>query len=102
VFTDPSLTVQSTKVKAAHFTELLAAVNAVRTLAGLGAAGFTAPAPTNPVTVRATHITDLRTALDTARTTLGLSPLTYTDSSLTVQSTKIKAAHLNELREGVK
>jgi len=102
VFTDASLTAQSTTVKTAHFTELLAAVNAVRTVAGLGPIAFTAPAPTSPVTVRATHINDLRTALDAARAALGFSGLTYTDPTLSTQSTKIKAVHLSELRDGVK
>src|SRR5688572_3430762 len=36
IFTDPTLTAGSTAVKAVHFTELRTAVNAVRTLAGLG------------------------------------------------------------------
>ena len=46
--------------------------------------------------------TELRAALDAARTACGLSTLNHTDTTLTVQSTGIKAAHITDLRNGVK
>ena len=102
IFTDPTLTVGTTPAKLAHFIELLTAVNAVRTLAALGGIAFTAPTPTTSVTVRRQHVLDLRTGLDAARSALVLSALTYTDPTITAGTTTIKAAHINDLRNGVK
>lgn len=102
IFTDPSLVVNVSLVKLVHFTELLTAVNALRTLAGQSTIAFTAPTPATSVTVRRQHLLDLRNALDTARSALTLSAISYTDPTITAGTTKIKAAHLTELREGVK
>lgn len=101
VFTDPVITSNVTTAKLAHFTELLTAVNAVRTLAGLSPAAFTAPAPATNVTIRRQHLLDLRTALDAARSTLTLGAIPYAEPSITAGSTKIKATHVTELRSGV-
>jgi hypothetical protein len=100
IFTDPTLTT-GVVVKAVHFTELQTAINAVRTLAGLSAFSFTAPAPGASVTIQAAHVSDLRTALNAARNTLTLSSISYTDPTITVGSTVMKAAHINDLRAGV-
>ncbi|HYI07693.1 MAG TPA: FG-GAP-like repeat-containing protein, partial [Thermoanaerobaculia bacterium] len=97
IFTDPTLT-NAIKVKAAHVTQLRTAINAARTAAGLGAATFTDPAP---AIVKRIHFTEMRTALDAARTALGLSAIAYTDPAITVASTKVKAAHVVDLRKGV-
>lgn len=102
IFTDATLTATSTKAKLVHFTELRTAVNAVRTLGGLGSMAFTSPEPTTAVTVRRQHLLDLRAALDEARAAVAMGGLTYTDSTVTAGSTAIKAAHINELRNGVK
>jgi hypothetical protein len=102
VFTDPSLTAGTTKVSADHLNELLTAVNAMRTLAGLAPATFSVTAPATSGTIRRQHVTDLRTALDAARATLGISAISYTDATLTAGVTTIKAAHLTDLRNGVK
>ncbi len=104
VYTDPTLTAQLTKVKLAHFTQLLTAVNAVRTLGGASfpVIGFTAPTPATNVTVRAQHLLDLRTALPgTLWTALGLGTPSFAET-ITAQSTKIKASHITELRNAVK
>jgi hypothetical protein len=100
VFTDPVLS-NTIKVKATHFTQLLSAVNALRTLAGISTVSFTAPTPATSVTIRRQHVLDLRSALDAARAVIGLPALTYTDTTITTQSTTIKAAHVAELRGGV-
>jgi hypothetical protein len=102
VFTDPTLTVGSTKAKLVHFTEALTAVNALRTLAGIAPVSFTAPAPATNVSIRRAHLLDLRTGLDAARAVLGLPAISYTDAVITAQSTKIKAVHIDELRNGVR
>ncbi|HEX7706579.1 MAG TPA: M12 family metallo-peptidase, partial [Thermoanaerobaculia bacterium] len=102
IFTDPTITAQSTAVRLVHFEELRTAVNAVRTLAGLSVVAFTSPEPSTAVTIRRVHLLDLRTAIDLARATLGLSAIAYTDSTIMVTSTPIKAAHIDELRAGVR
>jgi hypothetical protein len=101
IFTDPTLTTTVTLVKAAHFTELRTAVNAVRALAGLGASSLTDPTLDSTVTVKAVHLTELRGALDPARSALGLAPVSYTDPTITAMSTLIKAAHVGDIRAGV-
>jgi subtilisin-like proprotein convertase family protein len=100
VFTDPTLTVNTTGIKLVHFTELLTAVNATRVLAGLSPIAFTAPAPATNVTIRRQHLLDLRSGLDAARALLTLTALTYTDPSITAGTTKVKAAHVTEVRNG--
>lgn len=97
VFTEDPIVITSTIVKAVHFTELRAAVNAMRTAASLPPLGSD---PTIAVgeLVRASHVTALRTGLDQARAAIGQPALTYTDSV----PTAIKAAHAQELRQGTK
>ena len=102
IFTDDPLSGGTTAVKAAHVTQLRTAVNAVRTLASLGAGSFTDATVTAGVTaVKAVHVINLRTALDVARATLALSALTYTDS-ITASATTPEASQFTELRNGVK
>jgi hypothetical protein len=106
IFTDPTLVAQSTQIKAAHITELRAAVDAVRKLANGGVANNFSYADgvvtAQSTPVRPIHLIDLRNALDAARAALGLSALSYTDAVIAQQSTRIKAAHLTELRNGVR
>jgi N-acetylneuraminic acid mutarotase len=103
MFTDSTLMVGSTLIKAVHITELRTAVDAVRTLAGIGGYSFTDSTLRAGLTMAyAVHITDLRTGLNAARTTLNLTPLVYTDTELTPNSTLIKAAHIDDLRNGVR
>jgi hypothetical protein len=99
LFTNASLDAMT--VKLAHFNELMSAVNAVRALAGLGSAAFTAPAPATNVSIRRAHVLDLRAALDAARAVLGLPALSYTDAVITAGSTTIKGAHITDLRNGL-
>ena len=100
-FTDDPLIAATTPTKAVHVTELRQAVNAMRATAGLGAASFT-DASLAGVAVKATHIQELRTALNQARTTLGISAITFTDPTLTAGTSILRAAHIQELRSGVK
>lgn len=101
VFTDSTLT-SFTPVRLAHFTELMTAVNAVRTLGGLSAVAFASPAPAAGATVRRQHLVDLRTALNAARTALALAPVTFADSDVAEGVTPIRAAHVTDLRDGVR
>ena len=96
-FTDHPLT-SGVRVKADHLSQLRTAVNYVRTLANLGAAGFTDNAAAG-VIVKAVHITEIRTALDAALTQLGVTLSSYADGSL--NGVTIKTVHVQEIRSRV-
>ncbi|HKR62459.1 MAG TPA: hypothetical protein VJZ00_01905, partial [Thermoanaerobaculia bacterium] len=101
LFTDPTITSESTLVKTVHITELRSAIAAVRTLAGLGSVSYTDPTLTPGVTTpKPAHITELRSALDAARSALSLPAISYTDPTITAGTTVIQAAHVNNLRDG--
>ena len=100
IFTDDPLVVGSTVIKAVHLTEIRNAVNAMRTLAGIGTVSFTDPSPTG-VNVKVVHITEIRTALNAARVDLALSSLSFTNT-LTAGVTPVRAIDFTELRNGVK
>ncbi|MBI3805077.1 MAG: SBBP repeat-containing protein [Nitrospirae bacterium] len=99
-----------TIIKAVHFIELFKAVNAVRKTAGLAPFSWSTtdgqgnpilpPAQGNPI--RAQHVIDLRNKLNEGLTALGLTALSYTDPTLTVGSTFVKKAHIQDLRQAVK
>ena len=101
IFTDPVLVAGSTIAKAVHITELRTAVNAVRTLAGLGAGTYTNATLTPGATaIRAVDVVDLRTALNAARNALPILAISYTRPGI-VSGMTIAAADINDLRNGV-
>jgi uncharacterized repeat protein (TIGR01451 family) len=100
VFTDDPLEAGVTTVKAAHVNELRAAVAAMRNAAGVTPFAFTDPVLSNAF-IRWYHWAELRTAVEEARSALGLVGATYSDPVLDA-GTKIKAAHLRELRSAVR
>lgn len=100
-FTDPLLTGGTDAIKSVHITQLRAAVNLVRALGGLGAATFTDPVLSSSIKVSRLHLTQLRSELDARRSSFGLTTLAYTDPTITANVTRVKAAHITELREGV-
>jgi hypothetical protein len=99
MFTDDPLVASVTSVKYAHLTELRTAVNAFRASAGLGPVTYTdyAGAP-----IKKLNVEELRDALLTARSLLGLSAPSFTDPTLVQQSTPVRAAHYQEIRNAVK
>jgi hypothetical protein len=101
LFTDDPLVSAFTKVRAAHFSEVRQAVNAVRASAGLPAATWT---DTNlaGIVIKAAHIQEMRNYLGPALISLGLSTPAYTDPSLTTGVTPFRKVHLEELRQRVK
>jgi hypothetical protein len=99
IFTDDPA-VSYSAAQAVHLTQLRTAVDAVRTLAGLGAGSYIDPSLSG-VPLKAAHITQLRSALDPARSVLALSALSYTDPMIS-NLTTVKAAHIQDLRNGVK
>lgn len=93
-----------TTIKAAHFLELRAAVNAVRVAAGLGHFSWSDPqgrAPASQVPILKSHMQDLRDGLDQALSALGLTPQAYTDQGLP-SGTSVRKAHIDELRQRTK
>ena len=99
-FTDDSLVVQSTLVKAAHINELRQAIDAVRWTANMNPASWGAGISQFSTTVEATHIDDLRTNLSAALSALNLPPCTYTDNSVTaLRASFIKKEHIDQLRQ---
>jgi photosystem II stability/assembly factor-like uncharacterized protein len=100
IFTDDPLVASSTAVKALHLTQMRTAVNAMRTLAGIGTLAFTDPTLTG-VKVKAIHITELRAALNAARIDLLLSSVSFANA-LSGGVTPVRALDFTELRNGVK
>jgi hypothetical protein len=94
---DPAVAT-ATIIRAVHITELRQAVNLMRAAAGLGGGSFTDPL----TTIKTLAFEELRTALNQARAALGLIPISYTDPTLVAGTTVVKAAHIQELRNGVK
>lgn len=103
--TDPTIYTEAenpgngTTIKHEHITQLRAAVNAVRTLAGLST--ISTPNPATGDVIHATDVSDLRSGLHAALSALGLYDGTYTDPTLATGSggTIIKKAHITELRQ---
>jgi hypothetical protein len=101
IFTDDPLVAGSTVIKAVHLAELRTAVNAVRALAGMGAASFTDPA-TPGVVVKAVHINELRSDLDPALQALGLNALAGGYTNSLAAGVVIKAVDFQEIRNKVR
>ena len=101
-FTDDPIRPGVTPVRAVHFTELRARIDALREAAGLGRFRWTDPALRAGATpVRLVHLTELRSALAAAYTAAGRSVPRWTDAAPTAGTTPIRAVHLTELRTAV-
>ena len=98
-FTDNSLVIGSTPMRATHITQLREAINAVRAVtANLGPVSW-AESIGPGVPIKASHIQELRTKLDEARGALGLSSCTYTNAST---GQLIQKVHIDQLRQCVR
>ncbi|HSP17090.1 MAG TPA: S8 family serine peptidase [Thermoanaerobaculia bacterium] len=89
-------------IRAAHVEQLRAAINCVRTTAGLGAGSFTDSPPLAGIVVKAVHLAELRASLDQAIATLSLPARIYSDPTLIAGVSIIKSAHVQELRDALK
>ena len=99
VFTDHPIERGVTPVKAIHFQELRARIDALRTAAGRPAFRWTDAVLTPGATpIRRVHLTELRAALGEAYSAAGRVAPTYTDPVVTAGATAIRAAHVMELR----
>ncbi len=100
-FSDHPLVPGVTPVKAVHFTELRARINALRTGAGLVAFPWADRLLTAGLPVRLAHLLELREALAEAYAASGRTSPAYTDPMPIAGTTPIRAVHLMELRAGV-
>jgi Big-like domain-containing protein len=73
--------------------------NAMRAAAGLGAGTYTGTS-LGGTFILAQHVIEMRSQLDVARASIGLPALVYSDSTITVGTTPVRAAHFTELRMG--
>ena len=99
-FTDDPIVPHVTKYDDVHITELRNAVNALRTIAGIGAAAFTDAGGVFNKPVQHLYVTELRNALQGARIALGLPPVSFTDPVLS-NTTPAAAVHVQQLRGGL-
>ena len=101
-FTDDPLVPGVTPVRAIHFAELRARIDALREAAGLGGFAWTDPVLTAGVTpVRLAHLLELRSALAEAYAAAGRTAPGWTDAAPAPGVTPIRSAHLTELRAAV-
>ncbi len=101
-FTDHPIERGVTPVRAIHFVELRARIDALRAGAGLSAFAWTDPAPIPGVTpVKVVHLSELRTALAEAYVAGERPAPAWTDAAIAGGDTGIRAAHLMELRAAV-
>jgi hypothetical protein len=85
-----------TTIKFNHLIELRNAVTRLRTLANAPPISFTDPLVAS--VIKRLHIIELRDSINLVRAHFGMPPLSYTDVVITAGTTKMKAAHINELR----
>jgi len=96
-YTDDPIIPGVTRMKSIHLAQVRAAVTSMRRVAGLTPQTY--PVVAEGSRIRLQDITQLRTGLQEARTAIGLAPMVFTDPTLT-PTTRMKAAHLTELRDG--
>ncbi|HJX28867.1 MAG TPA: fibronectin type III domain-containing protein, partial [Thermoanaerobaculia bacterium] len=100
IFIDDPL-VPGVLIKAEHMGQLRRGVDAMRVAAQLQPVNWSDPGLLG-VPVKATHIQELRSNLDAALAILGRPVPQYTDHSLVLNVTPIKAVHWQEIRDRVK
>ncbi|MCY4506677.1 MAG: M12 family metallo-peptidase, partial [Acidobacteria bacterium] len=101
-FTDDPLQPGVTPIKAVHFMELRARIDALRSRGGLSAFRWTDPIIQAGVTpVKLVHLLELRDALAAAYLAAGRAAPHWTEAAPVAETTPIRAAHLTELRAAV-
>ena len=102
VLTDPTLTPRTSVIRAAHVTELRAAIDTLRSRQGLAAFGGTdASLSVGATTIRQVHLAELRTAVSAVYAARGLSASAWTHATITPGATVVRAVHIGELRGAV-
>ena len=101
-FTDAVLTPLGTAVKAVHFLELRADIDALRQNHGLSPFAWTDPALIPGVAIaRSVHLIELRSAVSQVYVSAGRVAPMFTESGIASGVTVIKTIHINELRSAV-
>lgn len=101
-FTDPSLVIGTTTLRAAHVAELRTRIDALRATYGLRAYSWTDETLAAGLTpIRVVHVAELRTALQQAYDAAGRIRPVYTDPDLAAGQTVMKAVYFVELRNAV-
>ena len=101
-FTDGAIRPGVTPVRAVHFTELRARIDALRSQAALRPFRWTDPVLRAGTTrVRLAHLVELREALAEAYAAAGRPAPQWTDPAPVAGSTPIRATHVTELRRAV-
>lgn len=95
-WTDPSPGI-GTIVKAVHFTELRSVTNAARAALGWNALTFSGTIAVGQTVLRS-HLIDLRAAVDAVHAGAEMPAVSYTDPSVIVSVTPIRALHILDLR----
>jgi hypothetical protein len=99
-FTD-DLRSRESSIKAVHFTELRAQIDALRVRSGLALFAWTDPLLVPGMTVKVVHLTELRSALADVYAVARQAIPPLTDPTLSGGITLIRAAHLQELRDAL-
>ena len=101
-FSDDPIVPGVTPVRAVHFAELRARIDALRAAAGLARFGWTDSVLTAGATsVRRGHLLELRRALAAAYAAAGRAAPAWTDPAPSAGVTPIRAVHVTELRAAV-
>lgn len=100
-FTDDSLNPAVTPVRLVHITELRSRIGALRARYELPTYAWTDPVLLAGSAVRAVHLIELRTAISSVYSAAGLSPPAFSDATISAQQSRIKAAHIMELRRAL-
>jgi hypothetical protein len=99
-FTD-AIEQEVTTIRSVHVSHLRQAINAARIAVGRAAIGFTDPTLAG-ILVKRVHVIEMRNEVSAIRAAVGLPPIAYTDPAITTGLTTPKAAHMNELRAGLR
>ena len=102
VLTDPTLTPRTSVIRAAHVTELRAAIDTLRARQGLAAFSWTdASLTAGATTVKQIHLGELRTAIVAVYAARSLAAPAWTDPTITPGATVVRAVHISDLRAAV-
>jgi hypothetical protein len=102
VFTDDPIVARTTRMTAAHITELRNAINMLRSHVGLAAAPWTDPVlVAHQTIIKAQHVLEMRSALSAAYVAAGRGAPAFAET-ITPGQTSIKASHISELRAAIR
>jgi len=102
VFDDEPL-VASTIVRKEHVNQLRAGINLLRTAVGLLPWSWSDDPVDSTIVVKTQHVLELRSAVNDARAFIGMDAFVFaTDPTIVTQTTPLKAAHMNELRNALR